>query len=311
MNRVRLLHFNAALGPLDYRVPEGMDASPGTVVVAPLGPRQIVGIVWEKERLPADEVPEAKLRPLVGPLPVPPLKDLAAAADRVDRRLLLRPPASVARMVLSSGAALRGPATMIEYRLTEQVPERLTPAAPRRDRGARRRAGDDPRAGRDRGVSEGVLRGLVQPGRARTGRGRLRPAAIQRPIRSSMCPTLTAEQAAVAERFAEAVGEGRLRAVPARRGHRLGQDRSLFRGDRAGSQEGPAGACPASRNRADRGLPAALRGSLRLRRRWSGIRPRSNRPSAAAPGGRSPRRKRAGGGRRALGAVPALCATSA
>jgi primosomal protein N' (replication factor Y) len=74
MNRARLLIFNAALGPLDYRVPEGMHVEPGSVVVAPLGPRQIVGIVWEEERLPTEPVPEVKLRPLLGLLPVPPLK---------------------------------------------------------------------------------------------------------------------------------------------------------------------------------------------------------------------------------------------
>jgi primosomal protein N' len=51
-----------------------MAVEPGSVVIAPLGPRQIVGIVWEAERLPATEVPESKLRPLVGVLPVPPLK---------------------------------------------------------------------------------------------------------------------------------------------------------------------------------------------------------------------------------------------
>lgn len=63
MNRARLLVFNAALGPLDYRVPEGMAVEPGSVVIAPLGPRQILGIVWEPERLPASEVPDARLRP--------------------------------------------------------------------------------------------------------------------------------------------------------------------------------------------------------------------------------------------------------
>jgi primosomal protein N' (replication factor Y) len=74
MNRVRLLHFNYALGPLDYRVPEGMEVGPGSVVVAPLGPREIIGVIWERDRLEADEVPDNKLRPLRGVLPVPPLK---------------------------------------------------------------------------------------------------------------------------------------------------------------------------------------------------------------------------------------------
>ena len=114
MNRARLLIFNAALGPLDYRVPEGMEVGPGSVVVAPLGPRQIVGIVWEAERLPASEVPEAKLRPLLAVLPVPPLKEelrrlLEWTADYYCASL-----ASVARMVLASGGALRGPATTTE-----------------------------------------------------------------------------------------------------------------------------------------------------------------------------------------------------
>ncbi|HXG81781.1 MAG TPA: hypothetical protein VNJ05_08270, partial [Sphingomicrobium sp.] len=43
--RVRVVTLNAALGPLDYRVPEGLDVQPGSVVVAPLGPRQLIGVV--------------------------------------------------------------------------------------------------------------------------------------------------------------------------------------------------------------------------------------------------------------------------
>src|SRR6476620_11467072 len=74
MKRARVVTLNAALGPLDYRVPEGMAVEPGSVVVAPLGPRQIVGIVWEPDRLPSAEVPDNKLRPLLGVLPVPPLQ---------------------------------------------------------------------------------------------------------------------------------------------------------------------------------------------------------------------------------------------
>ena len=65
IRRVRLLVLNAALGPLDYRVPEGMRVEPGAVVMAPLGPRQIMGVVWEAEHLPADTVPDARLRAAV------------------------------------------------------------------------------------------------------------------------------------------------------------------------------------------------------------------------------------------------------
>src|ERR1700754_3496512 len=32
--------------PFDYYVPDGMDAPPGTFVVVPLGPREMIGVVW-------------------------------------------------------------------------------------------------------------------------------------------------------------------------------------------------------------------------------------------------------------------------
>lgn len=204
MNRVRLLHFNAALGPLDYRVPEGMEVAPGTVVVAPLGPRQIVGIVWEEERLPTDPVPEAKLRPLAGVLPVPPLKAelrrlLEWTADYYCASL-----ASVARMVLSSGGALRGPSTTTEYRLTGGLPERMTP-----QRLAAIEALDGEQATLRElagiaGVSEGVLRGLVN-------QGVLEPVVVDcdRPYPRASAdfaqPELSMEQAQVAERLVSAV----------------------------------------------------------------------------------------------------------
>ncbi|OYX92093.1 MAG: hypothetical protein B7Y74_12960, partial [Novosphingobium sp. 35-62-5] len=101
MNRVRCLVFNAALGPLDYRVPAGMDVEPGSVVLAPLGPRQIIGVVWEAERLPATEVPENKLRPLLQVLPVPPLPAPLRRLIEWTADYYLAPLASVARMALS------------------------------------------------------------------------------------------------------------------------------------------------------------------------------------------------------------------
>jgi primosomal protein N' (replication factor Y) len=207
MNRVRLIVFNAALGPLDYRVPDGMRVEPGSVVVAPLGPRQVVGVVWDAERLPAEPVPEAKLRPLIGELPVPPLKAelrrlIEWAADYYCASL-----ASVARMVLSSGGALRGPSTITEYRLSGGMPERMTP---------QRQAAIEALEGEQAtirelagiaGVSEGVLRGLVN-------QGVLEPVTVDcdRPYPHADAnhaqPHLSADQAEVAARLAAATREG-------------------------------------------------------------------------------------------------------
>ena len=208
MNRARLVIFNAALGPLDYRVPEGMRVEPGSVVVAPLGPRQIVGIVWDAERLPANPVPDAKLRPLVDVLPVPPLRPALMRLIEWTADYYCASLASVARMVLASGGALRGPATTIEYRLTGGMPERMTP---------QRQAALEALEGEQAtirelagiaGVSEGVLRGLVN-------QGVLEPVEVDcdRPYPKARAdfaaPELTADQAEAAHTFVSAVEEAK------------------------------------------------------------------------------------------------------
>jgi primosomal protein N' (replication factor Y) len=207
MNRARLLIFNAALGPLDYRVPDGMEVAPGSVVVAPLGPRQIVGIVWDAERLPTTPVPDSKLRPLISVLPVPPLRAELRRLIEWTADYYCASLASVARMVLASGGALRGPATMTEYRLTGGMPERMTP---------QRQAAIEALEGEQAtirelagvaGVSEGVLRGLVN-------QGVLEPVVVDcdRPYPRAHAdfavPELSADQQEAAGQFVSAVEDG-------------------------------------------------------------------------------------------------------
>lgn len=164
MQRVRLLVFNAALGVLDYRVPQGVTIPFGSIVVAPLGPRQILGIVWEAERLSAQEVPDAKLRPLLEVMPVPPMSERLRRLIEWTADYYCAPLSAVARMALGSTAALRGGGTSTEYRLTGAEPARLTP---------QRAAALDALQGEQAsirelaelaGVSEGVLRGMVGAG---------------------------------------------------------------------------------------------------------------------------------------------------
>ncbi|MGB3738474.1 MAG: primosomal protein N' [Pontixanthobacter sp.] len=164
MNRVRLIIFNAALGPLDYSVPADMRVEYGSVVAAPLGPRQIVGIVWEEDRLPGSDVDAAKLRPILDVLPVPPLRAELRRLIEWTADYYCASLAAVARMVLASGGAMRGPATMTEYRLTGAMPERMTPQRER----AMDVLSDEQATIRElaemAGVSDGVLRGLVGQG---------------------------------------------------------------------------------------------------------------------------------------------------
>jgi primosomal protein N' (replication factor Y) (superfamily II helicase) len=210
MNRVRLLVFNAALGVLDYRVPDGMTVEYGSVVVAPLGPRQVLGIVWEAERLDGTEVPDSKLRPLLQVLPVPPLSAPLRRLIEWTADYYVAPMNQVARMALSSSAALRGGSTMTEYRLSGEVPARLTP---QRAAALERLAGEQAtirELAKLAEVSEGVLRGMASAGLLEAVSVDLdRPYPRARP--DFAAPELSADQAAAADIFIAAVTEGGFR----------------------------------------------------------------------------------------------------
>lgn len=204
MNRVRLLVLNSVLGVLDYSVPAGMKVGPGSVVIAPLGPRQITGIVWEADRLTAKDVPDSKLRPLIEALPVPPLSAPLRRLIEWTADYYCASMSSVARMVVSSGGALKGPATMTEYRLTGGMPERMTPQREIAMEAVEGEQATMRELAEIAGVSEGVLRGLVS-------QGVIEPVtvAIDRPFERADpgfdTPELTAEQQEVAGRLVEAV----------------------------------------------------------------------------------------------------------
>ncbi len=164
MSRARVLLLNAALGPLDYRVPHGMHAEPGSIVLAPLGPRQLAGVVWEPERLgdAGEEVGDNRLRPLAAVYDLPPLAAPLRRLIEWTADYYLAPTASVLRMALASASALDGGRTVVEYRATGHIPDRLTPQRAQ----ALERIGDCQGLVRElaiaAGVSDGVIRGLVK-----------------------------------------------------------------------------------------------------------------------------------------------------
>jgi primosomal protein N' (replication factor Y) len=164
MQRARVVTMNAALGPLDYRVPEGTHVEPGTLVVAPLGPRQLLGVAWEAERLPTSEVPDSRLRPLAGVLGVPPIAAPLRRLCEWTADYYLAPLASVLRMVLPSSAALEGPRQLTEYRPTGLAPDRLTPQREKALAAIEGRQGTIRELADLADVSDGVMRGLVNAG---------------------------------------------------------------------------------------------------------------------------------------------------
>jgi primosomal protein N' (replication factor Y) len=205
--RVRVVTLNAALGPLDYRVPEGAAVEPGSIVVAPLGPRQLLGVAWEAERLPTEEVGDNRLRPLAGVLPSPPVPaPLRRLAEWVADYYLAPLPA-VLRMVLPSSSALEGSRQLTEYRPTGLVPDRLTPQRRQALEKLEGRQGTVRELADHAGVSDTVLRGLVNA-------GALEPVQVDadRPLDCPdpdfAPPELNPEQAAAAASLAGAIGNG-------------------------------------------------------------------------------------------------------
>src|SRR3954470_7134713 len=207
MSRARVLLLNPALGPLDYRVPHGMAVEPGSIVLAPLGPRQMTGVVWEADRLDAESVGDNRLRPLLQAYDLPPLKAPLRRLIEWTSDYYLAPIASVLRMALASASALDGSRTVTEYRATGLVPDRLTPQREQ----ALERIGERQGLVRElaiaAGVSDGVIRGLVKAGAIEAGGVSVDdPFPLPDPEHSP--PELDLAQGAAAHLLVEAVRAG-------------------------------------------------------------------------------------------------------
>jgi primosomal protein N' (replication factor Y) len=147
-----------------YRVPRGLDLKAGDVVCVPLGPREVVGVVWAENARPDPRL-HNRLKEVGEKLDVPPLKpELRALIDWV-ANYTLSARGMVLRMCLRMGDDL-GPERMrMGVRLVGSPPQRMTPA--------RRRLIDllsdgllhgKSEAAREAGVSAGVVDGLVDEG---------------------------------------------------------------------------------------------------------------------------------------------------
>lgn len=164
MSRARIILLTSALGPLDYRVPQGMDVEPGSIVTAPLGPRQLTGVVWEEEAFDVETVGDNRLRNILHVHDITPLAKPLRELILWTADYYLAHPASVLRMVIP-GSALQAPGRpLIEYRATGTLPPRMTEQREQ----AMERIGDAQGTARELAaigeVSEAVMRGLIKAG---------------------------------------------------------------------------------------------------------------------------------------------------
>lgn len=115
-----------APGPYSYAVPEGMHVEPGSVVQVPLGPRQVIGVVWDGDD--DGKLDPRKLRPITLAFNCPPLSGEMRRFIEWVASYTLSPPGLVARMAIRAPAAL-DPEPMVEgLRYLGGEPERVTPA---------------------------------------------------------------------------------------------------------------------------------------------------------------------------------------
>ncbi len=198
MARIRILHTNPALGPLDYRVPHGMDVALGSIVRVPLGPREMVGVVWEEAALPTETVGDNRLRNILEVYDVPPLGAPLRRLIEWTADYYLAPPQSVLRMALSSAAALEGARTVTEYRLSGRQLDRMTPQRAQAVDRIANRQGLIRELADLADVSEAVMRGLVKAG-VLEGVEVALDAPFVAPDPDHAPPDLSAEQQAAAD----------------------------------------------------------------------------------------------------------------
>jgi primosomal protein N' (replication factor Y) (superfamily II helicase) len=150
--------------PYSYRTPRGVDLQPGDLVTVPLGPREVIGVVWAENANPDPRL-HNRLKDVGEKLDVPPLREeLRSLVDWV-ANYTLSSRGMVLRMTLRMGEHLGPERVRLGVRLIGDVPKRMTPA--------RRRLIETlsdgllhgkSEAAKEAGVSAGVIDGLVDEG---------------------------------------------------------------------------------------------------------------------------------------------------
>ncbi len=151
-------------GVLDYLAPEELQLQDGDFVTVPLPGREVQGVVWDTDP-DESEVPEDKLKYVVRKAELPPLPPSLMKFVSWVANYTLSPLGSVLKMALSVPRKFDKPKKKILYRLSDELPEKLSTA---RVRVVEAAVGDMPMAVKSwcdiAAVGEGVVRGMIKAG---------------------------------------------------------------------------------------------------------------------------------------------------
>jgi len=146
--------------PFDYELPEGMEVAPGSFVVVPLGPREMIGVVWAERHTPSNRKLKAVSQVVST---APPLSASMRAFIERAARYVCAPVGNVLAMAMRSREGLDPPPTETLVIATGTTPDRMTPAREKVLAHAL-----VPQSGAElarlAGVSAGVVKGLLDAG---------------------------------------------------------------------------------------------------------------------------------------------------
>lgn len=111
-------------GPYSYRVPEGMVLAPGDYVQVPLGPREYIGVVWERRDTFGTNL---KLRDVSQKFDMTPMTAMHRKFIQWLAAYYLEPMGAVLRMVLRVPSAFEPERQRMAYVLGDIAPKKLTP----------------------------------------------------------------------------------------------------------------------------------------------------------------------------------------
>jgi primosomal protein N' (replication factor Y) len=210
---VRVLLPLALPGAYDYLVPDDLDVVPGDFVRVPLGPREVIGVVWDPLPDDANAKPldPARLKLVVSRFDAPPMPDeLRQFVDWV-AAYTLSVPGAVLRLAMRVPQALEPAPKVTGFRMSHAEPPRMTPQRARVLEMLKETGPDLARPARDiaemAGVGSSVVKGLAEAGALeRVDMPGEAPFAV--PDGSVPGTALNESQAGAAAELAGKVGQG-------------------------------------------------------------------------------------------------------